>query len=214
MKIRLFYMTIMFAIAPIVIADNYYDDDIYYDASKAKNKQAKVEANSSKNQPTIIVTEPGDYNIVYNYSGSSRDVDEYNRQGAYSYNATDTLNGDSVLSMDGYTYTNRIERFYNPEIVSGSGNQELIDSYSANQPIVNIYIDDYWDPYPSWTWGYSYPGYSWRYPYYTWTYPYYTGVWNPYWTNYGWYNPWYYGWSWSCCYYPYPYYGYHHHYYP
>ena len=192
----------MIAIPSVVMADNYFDDDIYYDASKASKKKAKSDGMSVGNQSTVILTQPGDYSIELNYNGSMRDVDEYNRQGAYSYTISDSLYSDSILNVDGYTYTNRIERFYNPDVVSGSGDQELIESYSANQPVVNIYVDSFWDPYPSWSFGYS------------WSYPYYTGVWNPYWSYYGWYNPWYNPWYWDayCCHYPY--YGYHSHYYP
>lgn len=187
---RLFYAIIMLVIAPMAMADDYYDDDIYFDASKTKKKTAKVISNNNQSQPIVN-------NIDYNYyGGPMRDVDEYNRQGAYSI--IDTIGNDSVLNMNGYTYTSRIERFYNPEIVKGSGNQELIESYNVNQPIINIYVDDYWNPYSSWTWGY---GYSWS--------PYYTRVWDPYWNYYGWYNPWYWGWS-----YCYPYYHHHHHHYP
>ena len=199
---RLFYMLMMYAIAPMVMADNYFDDDIYYDASKAK-KNEKREIIITKT-PEISKIEPKIVAVDYSsYGGSMRDVDEYNRQGVYSSVNADTIGHDSILNVDGYTYTNRIERFYNPEVVLGSGNQELIDSYSVNQPVVNIYVDSFWDPHPSWTWGYSYPWYSWNYTFYT-------GVWNPYWTNYGWYNPWY--WDPYC--YHYPYYGHHHHYGP
>lgn len=187
----------MFAVASMAMADNYFDDDIYYDASKAKKSQ---KVGTATKTPQVLRYEPVMETVDYStYSGSMRDVDEYNRQGMYS-SYSDTLGGDSILNIDGYTYTNRIERFYNPEVVSGSGNQELIDSYSVNQPVVNIYVDSFWDPYPSWTWGYSYPWYSWNYTFYT-------GVWNPYWISYSWYNPWY--WDPYC--HHYPYYAPHHH---
>lgn len=202
MNFRLCYMLMIIALAPMAIADNYFDDDIYYDASKAKkNKKREVVITKT---PEVSKIESEFLEVDYNtYNGLMRDVDEYNRQGVYS-TYSDTLGSDSILNMDGYTYTNRIERFYNPEVVSGSGNQELINSYSENQPVVNIYVDSFWNPYPSWSWGYSYPWYSWNYTFYT-------GVWNPYWTSYRWYNPWYNPWYWDPYCYHYPYYGHHHH---
>lgn len=190
------------AVCTTAVADNYFEDDIYYDASKAKKKKEK------KVETTNTVTQPISYQneVVYNYGNSMRDVDEYNRQGAYYSYAADTTANDSILNIDGYTYTNRIERFYNPEVVSGSGNQELIESYSVNQPIINVYVDDYWNPYPSISWSIGYPWYSWNYPYYY-------SAWNPYWSNW-YYNPWSWSWGWSYPYY-YPCYGpHHHHYYP
>ncbi|MBR5331927.1 MAG: hypothetical protein IKV32_01325 [Muribaculaceae bacterium] len=184
------------AICSTAVADNYFEDDIYYDASKAKKKKEKrVETTTTFSQPISYQNE-----VVYNYGSSLRDIDEYNRQGAYYSYAADTTTNDSVLNIDGYTYTNRIERFYNPNVVSGSGNQELIDSYSVNQPVINIYVDDVWDPYPSWGWGYSWYAMGYYSSYY--------GVWNPYW-----YNPYWYNWGWSYCYDPF-YHHHHHHHYP
>ena len=65
--------------APILLfADDYYDDDIYYDESKAKTKKSnKTESN----------TNSAEYSA--SFGSSSRDVDEYNRQGAYY--TTDTV---------------------------------------------------------------------------------------------------------------------------
>ncbi len=196
---RLLYTLVSLVIVPIAMADNYFDDDIYYDASKDKSKTQKVEVVTKST--TTAISQPVSSIDYSSYSGSMRDVDEYNRQGIYSDIYSDTVSYDSVLNIGGYTYTNRIERFYNPEIVSSSGNQELIDSYSNNQSVVNIYVDSFWDPYPGWAWNYSYPRYSWNYTFYA-------GVWNPYWPNYYWYNPWYD--PWYCAPY-YPYYGHHHH---
>ena len=99
-----FVLSVALGTSPMIFADDYYDDDIYFDESKAKQKNTKVEKSSSATQS---------YNYGYSYSGSTRDVDEYNRRGAY--NSEDSVAYDSVLTQDGYVYTNRIERFYNPE---------------------------------------------------------------------------------------------------
>lgn len=180
--------------SPMALADDYYDDDIYYDASKAKKKTSKNDYQSSTG-----------YDYGYSSSSSTRDVDEYNRRGG-DYNQAEGVVYDSILTQDGYIYTNRIERFYNPNVVSGSGDSALIYSYNENQPVVNIYIDDFWDPYPfsgwSWSWGYSTPWY------------YTSSVWNPYWTYYGWYNPWSWSWGWGWTWPCHDYYHHHHHPYP
>ena len=110
-----FIASVAMIVAPTISADDYYDDDIYYDASKAKQKSVKV--TPKENYSTAISS-----GTTTTYYESSRDVDEYNRRGG-SY-TVDTVGYDSVLTQDGYVYTNRIERFYNPEVVSGSGNQE------------------------------------------------------------------------------------------
>ena len=184
--------------APMSVADNYNNDDIYYTETKAKKKTKKEKAKKIvKDTPTEENYNYEDYNSGYEL----RDVDEYNRRGAYdySYSYTDSLPYDS---MRGYTYTNRIERFYNPNVVDGSGNQELIDSYNENNSEINIYIDPSWYPYRyNSRWGFSI-GF---------TFPYY---WDPYWDYYRWYNPWTWTWGWPCPPYPHPHYSYyaHHHY--
>ena len=165
-----------------IIADEYNNDDIYFDSSKQKNnKQQKQSVEQSKFEGIC------DYSNGYKI----RDVDEYNRQGIYYY--IDTTNKDTGLIQDGYVYTNRIERFYNPSIVVGSGNQDLIDSYNENQSDINIYVNTYWSPYLYSGW---WPMYSAFYV------PWHYGIYEP-WLHYRWYA-WYYDWGWY-----YPYFNYH-----
>ena len=47
-----------------------------------------------------------------------------------------------------FAYTRRIEQFYNPQIVSGSGDEELANIYYMEPDQVNIYVNT-----PSAYWG-------------------------------------------------------------
>lgn len=160
------------------VAQDYYDDDIYYNPEKAKKEQAEkakkaAEAKRKANQPL-----PGSDQYVV-YTDNTRNVDEYNRR----YVNREVV--DTTLNENGdFVYTRRIERFYNPEIVSGSGNEDLQYNYyeaqaekESSPTYVNVYVNDPW---------YSN---SWRYPYY-----YTSWGWDPYYWGPGWYGP---SWSWS-----------------
>ena len=208
---KLFLGVLMFSITPM-FGQGYYDDDIYYDAEKAKKErqeklaelQAEYElANPEMKAPTYQV-----------YNNNDVDVDAYNRMGR-SYTQRDSSAVDSIRPANSsmFTYTDRIERFSNPDIVTASDDPELIELYYADD--VNIYVGTpsttvsfgFYDPwYSSWYSPWYGPRYSsyWYSPFYTyWGY----GYWDP-WCS--WYDP-----FWGPGYYhPYPYYGYHHHYYP
>lgn len=212
----------------IVDAQSYYEDDIYYDSKR--NKKSNGVKRSTSNVETsrgnvTATTSPewtfgGSSSVPYSYqvvgsdsyssdSGYVRDVDEYNRR--YSLDdAAATVSTDD----DDFTYTRRIERFYNPNIVSDSGDDDLVDYYynsTASQPAtVNIYVNDYANPW----WGYS----TWNYPW-TWN-SWYGPSWSLSWNSaWGWNASW--NWGWSPVWYPawrpyhyYPCYGYHpHHHY-
>lgn len=168
-----------------VAAQSYYDDDIYFDASKAP-KQAKTEKKEKSIAPTVIVA---DYPSADSYTAASFSnsrnvsVDDYNRRGIF---ATDSLTADTTATD--FAYTRRIEQFYNPEIISASNDPELANIYYMNPEEVNIYINT-----PSGYWGYDYfSPYSWGWS--SWGY-------NPYWS----YNPWRWGssWYWNSWYDPY-----------
>lgn len=182
---------------------NYDDyDDIYFDAKKAKEqaeKKAKEDAQKRASQiaassyvPNVVVDYDDPALVVINNPGLNVDIDEYNRRGQFLVTDTVAAANDSV-SADTYAYTRRIERFYNGDVVNGSGNQELIDSYynTAGNTDINVYVVN---PSP---WGY-YNG--WYNPWSPW-------AWNSlYWNNYfygpswsigfGFYDPWY-SWSWG-----------------
>lgn len=198
----------MLTLPAVAGAQSYYDDDIYYNPDNDKKKEQKVESGSGYQKQNsyyagntgYVADYPSADTYVFN-SGSTRDVDEYNRRGQFM--VSDTIASDST-QLEDFAYTRRIERFYNPDVVTDSGDDDLINYYYSAQPAqnINIYVVNN-DPY---YWNYTYYPWSWRYGY-TW--------------HLGWgiYDPWYWGydpywsWSWSWggpCWYP----GYHHHHYP
>ena len=109
-------------------------DDIYYDGSESNKKTEKVittPVRSSRVSTTTISTTPRKYRIPAIPSSSLRSDDEYNRRGAYSKEAiADSLQADTAyFSNENFANTERIERFYNPDIVRGSDDEELITLY-------------------------------------------------------------------------------------
>lgn len=190
------------------LADDYYEDDIYYDASKEKKSTA---IKPTREKP--IVDDNTNYHVggqaSYSYSYPAadtysvhgvavRDVDEYNRRGYYAI--TDTVTSDTLTDNGDFAYTRRIERFHNPYIVSGSDDAQLKEYYYESEPDVNIIINSpgYWGtwyPYNGWSLTFSTSPWYWN----SWYYPYWS--YSPYWYCGGWYGP-----AW------YPHY--HHHYYP
>lgn len=117
------------------------DDDIYYNASKDKSsatqKQTKQAAGNSGYYytPNTIVNYPDPAGYVPQGSGLDMDVDAYNRRGQFL--VADSVPADSLDALlDSYAYTRRIEKFSNPDIVNGSGNQALIDSYYSDRKSV------------------------------------------------------------------------------
>ncbi len=187
-------------------AQGYYDDDIYFDANKAEKEARKA-------QSAVAATS------VVSYSGSDRDVDEYNRRGDYAPVTEETADLGENLE-----YTRRIEKFHNPDIVVKSedgdliyyydyANDELADVNGYTSPTtINIYVDNsdpwdmYWSPYyysSAWSWArrWSYYNPWWTYNY-TWGYgPSFSWSWNwgPSWSwswNWGWSSPcWSWGWN-------------------
>lgn len=158
-------------------AQNYYDDDIYYDPSK----------DETPTQETI--TPATDYNGQYNYysypavGGYTLDVDAYNRMGNYAI--VDSISVDS-LGSGGY-FNSYLGQYGNMYYYPSLGDS-IYTPYYNTTPEVNIYIDadDYlaWNyPYYSWSWRWSTPWY-----YNTWYYDTYWG-WNPYWSWYGYWGP-------------------------
>lgn len=147
----------------VLMAQDYYDDDIYYDASKEKKVEKKQQDKKTPQQNNNI-SYHYDYPAADTYTvtgTSTRDVDEYNRRGVENYTGTALI--DSIATED-FTYTRRIERFYNPSVVSGSSDEELKEYYYSSQEEpaeVNIYYINnpaYWSyPYSSWYWSWYSP---------------------------------------------------------
>lgn len=200
----------LLCISPMLHAQDF-EDDIYYNPSSgntpAKVKK-KVKTTTVTNYvPTADYAPAGSYSYTTN---NTRDVDEYNRRIPVSTVTVDS----TVYTDDGeFSYTRRIERFHNPDVVVNTGDDQLIEYYYNQQPsqtVVNIYVDN-----APWNWGWNYPYYTPSYYYNPWRW-YGYNYWGPSWSL-GWYDPWYtwtwapsWNWGWGGGWYP----GHHHHWYP
>ena len=209
MKIKRFalFMATAFAAFQMASAQSYFDDDIYYDASKDKaaktvkkssgtpqNSNYRKAATYGNNSARVVVA---DYPSADSYTVNgtrSISVDDYNRRGIF---ATDSLSADTT-STD-FQYTRRIEQYYNPEIVSGSGDEELAQIYYMEPQTVNVYVNT---PSAYWGYDYFYPSIAWGSPFYynnywRWNSGWYWNSWyDPYWA-WGWGPSWAWGPSWS-----------------
>ncbi|MDE6684457.1 MAG: hypothetical protein K2J94_04675, partial [Duncaniella sp.] len=174
-----------------VNAQSYFDDDIYYDASKATKKTQPKKVTQTYTTPSTVIVAEYPAADTYTVRGTrSISVDDYNRRGIF---ASDSLTNDTTASD--FTYTRRIEQFYNPEIVSGSGDAELANIYYMEPEQVNVYINT---PSAYWGYDYFYPSYGWYDPYWSWNY---NWRWNSPWYWNSWYDPyWAWGpsWGWGC----------------
>ena len=180
----------------ILQAQDY--DDIYYDASKSTGTvKTKVMT------PVKTVSTYGEVPDKYKVAAHSnyrveRDEDEYNRRGpAYEPVGFEVdINGDtiyfdndSIYDDEAFANTRLIERFYNPDVVILSTDDELVELYYDESPTVNLIIGS--------NWGYS--TYGWGFDAYS---PWYTGFGHPWWyysyTPYGhyyWGLDWGFGWA-------------------
>ena len=180
--------------APVLAAAQDFEDDIYYNPSKTQKKTVKAVTvknyQPTPDYPAADTYTPGAY--TFSSNPSTRDIDEYNRRTTPALRDTITVNADTLGE---FLYTQRIEKFHNPDVVTQTGDADLIDYYYSQPQTtssVNIYVNNgpYWN--------------SWNYPYrYSWAYydPWYWNSWGPSWSYY---NPWYWnswdpywGWSWN-----------------
>ncbi len=154
-------------------------DDMYFVPSKKKATKAEY----TQKQPQTTY-----------YSGSQRDVDEYNRQGGYTLHIDSA--GNTTLSFDGatdeyppsdyvatedYSYTKRMSRFDDYAWDAGyrrGYHDAFTDSWYWNDP---WYYDRWY--YASWRYGGW--SFSWHHPIY-WHRPHY---WHHPWYGGSWYRP-------------------------
>ena len=191
-------------------------DDIYYDAAKSTKttkvvKPAKTVAVYGEVPDTYKVAAQTNYRV-------ERDEDEYNRRGAYdpansAYGSAYEIdiNGDTIYLNDSiyeeaFANTRRIERFYNPDVVILSDDDDLVELYYDESPTVNLIVGSdwgygsYWDSYYPWYTDYYYPWYTgyyypWYHPYRHW-YTYHFWGWGyPDYYYSGWYGPRLWGWN-------------------
>lgn len=190
-----------------VWAQNYFDDDIYYNPKKSSNVTVSPAKKEKKS------------NYIKDFT--SIDVDSYNRRGQYYRTPADTI-GEAVENGEDFVYTQQIQRFYNPTIVVDNAYllEDILNNSYGN---VTIELDasglpvfsrwggywynswgpgwnlGYYDPWygpgwgPSWAWG---PSWSWNWgPSWTWG-PSWSWGWNwgPSWA---WGPSWNWGWGWS-----------------
>ena len=167
MKKWIFLSLMAVGILPLSVTAQ--DDDMYFVPTKENVAQQR----SSYGIPS------GTY-----YSGSRRDVDEYNRRGSsYQYipgDTTDIIMFDSIPgiypdSLSDFQLTREMTRW---------------DGYTP--------ADSYWEGYDRGrrdsSWGWHSP---WYYSYYPWYSSWYYDPWyDPWYYSWygGWYDPWYYGW--------------------
>ena len=158
-------------------------DDLYFTPKKQSKVESTVE-DLTKEEPTY-------------YSGSDRDVDEYNRRGKlssyYQKIGEDSLGNDIIVfhAGDGTYDVSKPDTVYR-----GSGSYyDNSDDYAYSRRMSRF--DGWYDP-----WFYSHSYYPW---YDSWYDPWYYGYGYYGWRwRYGWYAPWYYGYyGWG-----YPYYRY------
>lgn len=149
---KLFFLLAMLGAMPFAL---HAQDDMYFTPTKV-----------DKNAPQT------DWDAPAYYSGSDRDVDEYNRRGNYRVIGKDSLGNDIIefsTNDDDFTYTKRMSRYddfyggYDPWLYTYRGWRGLYPWYDP-------WFDPWFDPW--------YYGYGWR----SW---------------YGWYDPWFYGWGWG-----------------
>lgn len=208
------------ATAFMTSAQGYYDDDLYYDASKAKKESPKAAPTKTAKPSSNFGGTTASASGMYYYDGaayvpwdsvgdfrpadsylptgsSTRDVDEYNRRGSYLASQPDSI---SLQDFEEMSATEQLARFGNSQVAKdalasqdGITTENYADIYNAGY---SSGYDAGYNAGPqtalSINFGAGYPyGY---YSYYnTWGWPYYS------WRNpCNWYNPW---WGWDY-YYP------------
>lgn len=195
------------------VAQSYYDDDIYYDASKAPKKEVKKQQPRQQPQQQALYyydgseyvpwTQAGNYPAASEYAptgSSTRDVDEYNRRGNYAQSdRPDSISLAEFEQMSAMSNTERLARFHDSQAAQEASGTVAYDDlgneyYAGNNgggggttTIVTVPTSSV-----SFNFGVGYPYYynSWYggWPYYSYSWPYSSWYWND------WYGP---GWGWG-----------------
>lgn len=208
MKYRVFALLGLLAISASSLLQAQDYDDIYYDANKTTTTKTKVMKPAKTDAVYGEVPEKYQVAVQDNYR-VERDVDEYNRRGEFDPEYEVDINGDTIYE-EAFANTRRIERFYNPDIVILSDDEDLVEIYYDESPSINLIIGSEWgygsyysDWYGGWYGGWYNTYYPWYHGYrpwyYNWHSPYWAYYWSsPYW-HWGWhYSPWYRtGWGWN-----------------
>lgn len=169
MKNRLILAGLLLSSSPMLFAQGYFEDDIYYNPKKSQTSTVKVKKEKKSN----YIANMGDM-----------DVDSYNRRNQYYLSPADTI-GSGMENGEDFVYTQKIQKFYNPTIVVD--NADILGDVLANSyGNVEIQIND--AGYPVFV-----PGYSYGWPYYS-RWGFNSGPWG---WSVGFYDPWYNGWGWG-----------------
>ena len=186
---KLILLTVFAGMLPIAMQAQ--DDDLYFTPKKSADKTSTQQSASQRSETPY-------------YSGSSRDVDEYNRRPMHSYYetiGTDSLGNDIIEFHSGAEDSTKVFKApdYDDESdYAYSRRMSRFDDFYWYDPWFDGYYGFYgYSPYRFYRW---YPGwygysswYSWYDPFwYDWYYPY-----GPYYNGWytGWYGgPWYGGW--------------------
>lgn len=183
---KLILLAVLFSALPLTSL--MAQDDLYFNP---KEEAKKVAAERKK----------ADQELAAHYSGSNRNVDEYNRHGKfmsqYQNIGTDSLGNDIITFRVGKSlYPDSV---YNDEAFAQKYLEGEDEDYAYTRGFSRW--DGYYNP-----WFYDYYGYGpyyWRAGYWgwhnPWRYGYYAGWYDPWYYGYagwyGWYDPWYYGWG-------------------
>lgn len=209
MKQSLLILATLFLGTGIMSAQNY-EDDIYYNPNKTKTTAPSTGVKTSATADNMMgnITADGYYynpNLGEYAVLSESDVDAYNRYGSYYETDLDTI-GAAVGNSEDFVYTQQIQKFYNPTIVTDNadaleavlnnsyGNVNVV--YTGGCPTFTAWSYSPWYVYSPWSWRWYGPGWSFGWdPLWSWTWsP--TWAWGPSWA-WGWYDPWYWGPGWG-----------------
>lgn len=174
MKNQLILSALVALGTPVLMAQGYFDDDIYYDPKK--------------DQTTSFQKKKKKSNYIANMA--DMDVDTYNRRGEQYYATPIDTIGAYAENGEDFVYTQQIQKYYNPTIVVD--NADVLGDLLANSyGNVEIVIDNnglpIFSPYTYSPWSYRYyPGWGFN-----------AGPWG---WSVGFYDPWYswnWGWNWG-----------------
>ena len=201
------YLLAVLMAAAMPLTSMAQDDDLYFNPKKEAQEKAEKRARLQQQYAAQRALRDSIYSLYW--SGSGRDVDEYNRGGRifshFEHVGTDSLGNDIIQFHVG----------------KGMVPDSIYDDAYFAQKYINQDEDfDYtrrmsrWDGYYD-PWFYGYYGYGpyywrsrmwgwhnpWRYGYYAgWYDPWFDPWYDPWYYGYagwygGWYDPWYYGWG-------------------
>ena len=201
------YLLAVLMAAAMPLTSMAQDDDLYFNPKKEAQEKAEKRARLQQQYAAQRARRDSIYSLYW--SGSGRDVDEYNRGGRifshFEHVGTDSLGNDIIQFHVGKGVV--------PDSIYD-------DAYFAQKYINQDEDFDYtrrmsrWDGYYD-PWFYGYYGYGpyywrsrmwgwhnpWRYGYYAgWYDPWFDPWYDPWYYGYagwygGWYDPWYYGWG-------------------